>query len=55
MLHAIVDDEVWSFQAEGWRMIDWDGRPILLIARDGVVALAPKSATKRLFGATVRC
>jgi hypothetical protein len=35
MLHAIVDDEVWSFQAEGWRMIDWDGRPILLIARDG--------------------
>jgi hypothetical protein len=35
MLHAIVGDEVWSFQAEGWRMIDWDGRPILLIARDG--------------------
>lgn len=35
MLHAIVDDEVWSFQAEGWRMMDWDGRPILLIARDG--------------------
>ena len=34
-LHAIVDDEVWSFQAEDWRMIDWDGRPILLIARDG--------------------
>jgi len=33
-LHAIVDDEVWSFQAEGWRMIDWEGRPILLIARD---------------------
>lgn len=35
MLHAIVDGEVWSFQAEGWRMTDWDGRPILLIARDG--------------------
>ncbi len=34
-LHAIVDGEVWSFQAEGWRMIDWEGRPILLIARDG--------------------
>lgn len=35
MLHAIVNNEVWSFQAVGWRMIDWDGRPILLIARDG--------------------
>ncbi len=34
-LHAIVNEEVWSFQAEGWRMIDWEGRPILLIARDG--------------------
>ena len=34
-LHTIVDDDVWSFQAEGWRMMDWDGRPILLIARDG--------------------
>ena len=34
-LHAIVGDESWSFQAEGWRMIDWEGRPILLIARDG--------------------
>lgn len=35
MLHAIIDARVWSFQAEGWRMIDWDGRPILLVARDG--------------------
>ena len=34
-LHAIVGDRVWSFQAEDWRMIDWNGRPILLIARDG--------------------
>ncbi|WP_306151376.1 hypothetical protein [Roseovarius sp. MMSF_3281] len=35
MLHAIVGDKSWRFQAEGWRMIEWDGRPILLIARDG--------------------
>jgi len=35
-LHAIVGDDVWSFQAEDWRMIDWDGRPILLVARDGL-------------------
>jgi hypothetical protein len=34
-LHAIVGERRWTFQAEGWRMIDWDGRPILLIARDG--------------------
>lgn len=34
-LHAIVGDRMWSFQAEGWRMTDWDGRPILLVARDG--------------------
>jgi len=34
-LHAVVGDASWSFQAEGWRMIDWDGLPILLIARDG--------------------
>ena len=34
-LHAVIGDESWSFQAEGWRMTDWDGRPILLIARDG--------------------
>jgi hypothetical protein len=35
MLHAIVDDESWRFQAEGWQMIEWHERPILLIARDG--------------------
>jgi hypothetical protein len=35
LLHAVVGEQSWSFQAEGWRMIDWDGRPILLIARDG--------------------
>ncbi len=34
-VHAIVGEAVSSFQAEGWRVIDWDGRPILLIARDG--------------------
>lgn len=34
-LYAVVGDRAWSFQAEGWRMTDWDGRPILLIARDG--------------------
>lgn len=35
MVHAVIGDRSWEFQAEGWRMIDWDGRPILLIARDG--------------------
>ncbi len=34
-LHAVIGAESWDFQAEGWRMISWDGRPILLIARDG--------------------
>jgi hypothetical protein len=34
-LYAVVGDDTWEFQAEGWRMIDWGGRPILLIARDG--------------------
>ena len=34
-LHAVVGDTVSTFQAEGWRVIDWDGRPILLVARDG--------------------
>ena len=32
---TIVGDDVTEFQAEGWRMIDWNGRQILLIARDG--------------------
>lgn len=35
MLHAVVDDQSWRFQAEGWHMIRWDDHPILLIARDG--------------------
>lgn len=35
MLHAVVGDQVTSFQAEGWRMIDWAGRSVLLVARDG--------------------
>jgi hypothetical protein len=35
MLHAIAGDKIWSSQADGWRMMDGDGRPILLIARDG--------------------
>lgn len=34
-VYAVIGDRSWEFQAEGWRMIDWDGRPILLIARDG--------------------
>lgn len=34
-LHAVIGDASWEFQAEGWRMIEWNGRPILLIARDG--------------------
>ena len=35
MLHAVIGTESWDFQAEGWRMTDWNGRPILLVARDG--------------------
>ena len=34
-LHAVIGQETWYFQAEDWGMIEWDGRPILLIARDG--------------------
>ena len=34
-LHAVIGERAWDFQAEDWRMIDWDGRPILLVARDG--------------------
>jgi hypothetical protein len=34
-LHAVIGDDAWAFQAEGWRRIDWDGRPILLLALDG--------------------
>ena len=35
MVHAVIGDRSWDFQSEGWRMLDWNGRPILLIARDG--------------------
>ena len=35
MLHTIVGNKKRAFQVEGWRMIDGDGRPILLLARDG--------------------
>lgn len=35
MLHVVDGDTVATFQSEGWRVIDWDGRPILLISRDG--------------------
>ncbi|WP_172295249.1 hypothetical protein [Pseudoruegeria sp. HB172150] len=35
LLHAVIGDRSWSYQAEGWRLTDWDGRPVLLIARDG--------------------
>jgi hypothetical protein len=34
-LHAVIRDDSWEFQSEGWRVIDWDGWPILLVARDG--------------------
>ncbi|MEM1429804.1 MAG: hypothetical protein AAGG09_10130 [Pseudomonadota bacterium] len=34
-LWTIVGDTVTEFQAEAWRMIEWEGRPILMIARDG--------------------
>lgn len=34
-LYAIVDEEVLEWQSLGWRVIDWDGEPILLIGRDG--------------------
>ncbi|MEM6942761.1 MAG: hypothetical protein AAF565_03295 [Pseudomonadota bacterium] len=34
-LHAIVGDTATSFQAEGWRVIDWNDRPVLLVMRDG--------------------
>jgi hypothetical protein len=34
-IHAVIGEESWSYQAEDWRITDWDGRPILLIMRDG--------------------
>ena len=35
MLHVVVDGEVKSWQATGWRLIDWGPDRILLIGRDG--------------------
>ena len=35
MLHAIIGETVTSWQATGWRLIDWNGDTILLIGRDG--------------------
>ncbi|AXT27498.1 hypothetical protein D1823_13500 [Ruegeria sp. AD91A] len=35
MLNLIVDDETMSWQATGWRLIDWGPDRILLIGRDG--------------------
>ena len=35
MLHAVVGDYVASWQATGWRTVDWNGDTILLIGRDG--------------------
>ncbi|TPE53802.1 hypothetical protein [Amaricoccus solimangrovi] len=34
-LHAVVGDRVTSWQATGWRLIDWGEDRILLIGRDG--------------------
>jgi hypothetical protein len=35
MLHAVAGGTTSVFQAEGWKIVDWDGRPVLLVARDG--------------------
>lgn len=35
MLHAVIGDKVTSWQATGWRIIDWEQDKILLIGRDG--------------------
>lgn len=34
-LYAFVGDERHEWQTLGWRVIDWGGEPVLLIARDG--------------------
>ncbi len=34
-IHAVIGDRAWTFQSEGWKIIDWAGSRILLIARDG--------------------
>jgi len=35
MLHLVVGDRIWSWQATGWRLVDWGPSRILLIGRDG--------------------
>ena len=35
MLHVVVEGEVKSWQATGWKLIDWGPDRILLIGRDG--------------------
>ncbi len=35
MLHAIVGESVTSWQATGWRLMDWNQDKLLLIGRDG--------------------
>lgn len=34
-LFATIGEKSWRWQADGWRVIDWDGMPVLLIRRDG--------------------
>jgi hypothetical protein len=57
MLHAVINDQSWRFQAEGWHMIRWDSRPILLIARaaDGAAGPGRNRAMKPSFGAAATC
>ena len=35
VLHAVIGEYVASWQATGWRTVDWNGDTILLIGRDG--------------------
>lgn len=35
MIHTVIGDRSWTFQSEGWQMIDMYDKRILLIARDG--------------------
>ena len=35
MLHAVVGEAVTSWQATGWRLLDWNQDRLLLIGRDG--------------------
>jgi hypothetical protein len=35
MLHAVVGDSLTSWQATGWRVLDWEQDRLLLIGRDG--------------------